>query len=145
MQNRKWMGLVIVMVVAFGGCESDEGEDKDSQGSNTSSLEGLEPTFANVETEIFAKSCTFSSCHGVNAAGGLDLTSPSHDRLVNVESAMAPGNILVVPGDVEASYLIEKLETATPAVGERMPLNGELEPDRTQFVKDWILAGAKDN
>ncbi|NUN14079.1 MAG: hypothetical protein HUU55_10645 [Myxococcales bacterium] len=145
MKNRNLIGLMIFVVAVVASCESDDGDDTNTEGSNEPSIEDFEPTFTNVETQIFAKSCTFSSCHGVNAAGDLDLTSPSYDRLVDVESAMAPGKILVVPGDPAASYLIEKLEQTAPAMGEKMPLNGELEPERIQFVKDWILAGANND
>jgi hypothetical protein len=99
-----------------------------------------------LEQDTFAKSCVFSSCHkGPSGAGGLNLESPTHGKLVNKASSVVATKILVVPGNADASYLIQKLEQAKPAAGERMPPSAELEPDRIARIRSWIAAGAVNN
>jgi hypothetical protein len=108
----------------------------------------LAPTLANVQSQVFTPSCIFSACHsGTAPMGGLSLEDgKSYDQLVNVNSSAAMGRVRVVPGDVTASYLNDKLTKDPPAVGAPMPLgNGALEPDRLQLVQAWITAGAKKN
>ena len=105
----------------------------------------IEPTFTNVSAEVLVASCAFSSCHG-SGTGGLtlkDSTTPAD--LVDVESTALPGAFLVIAGDADASYLVQKLEAADGIVGTEMPPGGTLEADRLQLVRDWIDAGALDN
>ncbi len=56
--------------------------------------------------------------------------------------------LLVSPGSFEASYLFHKIagtHVATHGRGARMPLGGQLDARDIDVVRDWILAGAKDN
>lgn len=125
-------GLLLVGLVAC----ADKGGD---------TAPSLEPTFTNVQGEVLVASCAFSTCHG-SGTGGLTLEDgmdPS--SLVGVESVGSPGAILVVAGDPDASYLVQKLEGASGIVGDAMPPGGALEADRLQLVRDWIEAGALDN
>ncbi|MFN7142154.1 MAG: hypothetical protein ACK4YP_00135, partial [Myxococcota bacterium] len=69
------------------------------------------PTLTQVQAEILTPSCAFSTCHGGGGGGAADLDlsdGRSHAELVGVESTDAPGEILVVPGDPDASYLVKK-------------------------------------
>lgn len=100
------------------------------------------PTFADVQSEVLA-GCAFSSCHGSGTGGlTLDGTSADHGRLVDAESAAAPGETLVIPGDPDGSYLVKKLEGADGIVGDPMPQSAPLADDKLQLVRDWIEAGA---
>src|SRR4051794_40165777 len=82
------------------------------------------PKFSEVQTKVFTASCTFSACHrGPTGAGNLILDEgKAYDQLVNAKAAGAgvTDRIRVVPGDLNASYLIEKLTNAKPTVGDRM-------------------------
>lgn len=104
---------------------------------------GATPTFTQVDEEILVPSCGFSSCHG---AGTGDLTLGAGDdyaALVEVPSVGSPDDVLVVPGDADASYLVWKLEGADGIVGEPMPPpTGGLDADRIAMVRDWIDGGA---
>lgn len=103
------------------------------------------PTLAEVQAEVFTPSCTFSSCHGASAAAaGLDLTEDAaFAELVNVASADAPGETLVIPGDADESYLVKKLRGEAGIAGDPMPPGGTpLDADRLALVVDWIDAGA---
>ena len=100
-------------------------------------------TFTEVYENILEPSCGFSSCHG-GGAGGFFLgdMSTTYDSLVNAESADAEGEILVVPGDANSSYLILKLEDAEGIVGDAMPPAQPLPSEKIERVRSWIDAGA---
>lgn len=99
-------------------------------------------SFADVQ-EVFAGACNFRGCHGGGSASGmLDLTGMPYDRLVNVSSPETQ-RVRVVPGDPASSYLYQKLTSDTPAAGVRMPLGGVLEAERTEVIRLWIAAGAR--
>lgn len=101
------------------------------------------PQFAAVQAEVLVPSCGFSSCHG-SGTGGLLLSGTPDDvsALVDVESSGSPGEILVIPGDAESSYLIKKLEGRDGIVGDPMPPGSLLDPMSVQLVRDWIDGGA---
>jgi hypothetical protein len=66
----------------------------------------------------------------------------TYGSLVNAESADAEGEILVVPGDANSSYLILKLEDAEGIVGDAMPPAQPLPKEKIERVRSWIDAGA---
>lgn len=113
----------------------------------------LEPTFSSIQRDIFSTTdsagraaCT--SCHnpsGALLANGLDLTgATAYGLLVNAASTGKPSAVRVVPGDPDASYLIQKLEGAPDIVGERMPRTGGpfLTPGQIAIIRRWIELGA---
>lgn len=102
-----------------------------------------EPTLARVQAEVFGPSCAFSTCHASPGASGLVLEEGrSHEALVDVESADDPGAVLVIPGDSEGSYLMQKLRGDDGIVGVPMPQNGDIDAERLALVAAWIDAGA---
>lgn len=106
---------------------------------------GGEPTFSRVRDEVLVPSCAFSSCHG-SGTGGLSIDeSGGYEALVDVESVGMPGEILVIPGDPDQSYLVRKLEGGPDIAGDEMPPGGLLDEERLQLVRDWIAAGAQDD
>lgn len=95
-----------------------------------------------VETEVFKKSCAFTSCHtGASPAGGLNLEGRTFDKLVNVQAASK--TVLVVPGKPDQSFLLTKLNGAMG--NPVMPPDAPLEPARLEMVRAWIANGAKDD
>ena len=106
------------------------------------------PTLSRVQSEVFNVSCNFAACHKGVGSNGLNLESPSHAKMVNVTAfgVDAGTSILVVPGKPDASYLFEKIVKDAPARGARMPNTGEvLDSARIDLVRQWILAGAKND
>ena len=100
------------------------------------------PTFTNVQTRVFNLSCNISrSCHvGSSAAGVLNLEDPAYARLMRPAVA-DPTKMLVVPGDPDHSYIMDKLLNRN--VGNLyMPPTGMIEMERIDLVKRWIAAGA---
>jgi hypothetical protein len=111
-----------------------------------------------IEDNVFAPSCIFSGCHNGDSTpqGKIDLrTGMSCAHLVNYTSAIEPTRKLVIPNDVEASYLMLLLSDVppemasppgrVPAIG-LMPLGaGVLCCQKLDAVRRWIEKGAPCN
>ena len=109
-----------------------------------------------IEDNLFANSCDASSCHASAAAPGkLDLRPMfSHDGLVNVASKIDTSRKLVVPNDVNASYLMLMLRAVPPEMANPpgsppptdigfMPQGGlTLCCQKLDAISRWITAGA---
>ena len=94
-------------------------------------------SYANDVQPIFNNSCT--GCHG--STGGVNLSSFS--ALMGSVGNNYGGN-LVVPGNADASGLVDKIEP-NPQHGSRMPTNGTLSPTQIQTIRTWINEGAQNN
>jgi hypothetical protein len=107
---------------------------------------GADTSFSSIRDEILVPSCGFESCHGADA-GDLTLDAGgAYAALVDVPSAAATGEVLVIPGDADGSYLVQKLEDASGIAGEGMPPGGQLlDADKIARVRGWISAGAADD
>jgi hypothetical protein len=91
---------------------------------------------------IFDGSCALANCHVGDGAGGLNLEpGRAFDELVGVASTEVD-EPLVSPGDLDRSYLFEKLVSDRPRVGDRMPLATALETLDIEAVREWIIGGA---
>jgi|GEM_PF-1790528 len=102
---------------------------------------------ASIQADYFEKSCNFGSCHaaGANPAGGLDLQTDPIAAMVGVAAVAAPAKQLIVAGDADASFLVQKLDgTQGSTEGSLMPLGAlePVEPCRIDAVRAWINAGA---
>jgi hypothetical protein len=133
---RTWCWLLLGGV----GCVGD-GEDKET------GTDGGAATFSQVRDDVLVPTCALSTCHAAGSANGMELVAGSeYEALVNVASIAAAGETLVVPGDSDGSYLVDKLEDADNIVGSPMPPPfGGLDPAQIQMIRDWIDAGALDN
>ena len=114
----------------------------------------LEPTFSAIQRDIFnapdsAGRLACTGCHNPTGArfNGMNLTgATAYATLVNVASVGKPGAIRVVPGDPDASYLVQKIEGAPGIVGVRMPLTPPyLTPGQIAVIRRWIELGAANN
>ena len=93
---------------------------------------------------IFNTFCT--SCHmAPDGQGyrevGLDLTA--YDSLMTHINTCTQ-EPLVIPGNSEASYLMEKLG-GNPRCGQPMPLGQTLPQEYIEKIATWIDEGARDN
>jgi hypothetical protein len=115
----------------------------------------LSPSFATIQRDIIASSdssgrASCVGCHtsqGRSPAGALDLSANVYGALVNAASRQKAGAVLVVPGDPDNSYLIQKLDGTAGIIGLRMPRNGPpfLTDGQVQIIRRWILLGAKND
>lgn len=128
----------LLLAMACNGSNTDTGSQNNDSGTMT------EPaSFTEVRDEILLNSCAFSSCHGDQGSAGLTLTTEgSYDALVNVPSTKSDGEVLVIPGDADGSYLVKKMEGAEGIVGDIMPPGAGLPEEKIQAVRSWIDNGA---
>lgn len=88
--------------------------------------------------------CTW--CHYPGSPTGLDVLDPfdPEEGMVNQPSVF--GGTIVIPGDVENSFLIEKLEQTQPSGGQAMPYRPpRLTAGEIALVRAWIAQGAQNN
>jgi hypothetical protein len=107
----------------------------------------IPPTLSAIQAQIFTPNCaSFSSCHGgASPQEGMSLVAPAAGALIGVASSEVPTLMRVAAGDPDASYLLQKLERAMPAVGVRMPPDQPLGSNKLAAIRQWIAAGAQDN
>jgi hypothetical protein len=138
-RGRALRGLAFVLAGAalalVAGC--DDGEPS----------EPIAPMLSAIQAKIFTPNCaSFSSCHGgASPQEGMSLAAPAAGVLIGVASSEVPTLMRVAPGDPDASYLLQKLERAMPAVGVRMPPDQPLAANKIEAIRLWIAAGAQDN
>jgi hypothetical protein len=116
----------------------------------------LAPTFSSISKEIFESTDSAGrqacvTCHtnvGRTPSSGLNLSSTTaYAALVSVNSVGKPGAVLVIPGDPDHSYLVQKLEGTSGIVGKQMPRSGPpyLTAGQMRVIRRWIELGAKND
>lgn len=88
--------------------------------------------------------CTW--CHYPGSPTGLDVLDPFDpvEGMVNRDSIF--GGTIVKPGDVDNSFLVEKLEQMQPAGGQPMPYRpARLTAGEQALLRAWIAQGAQNN
>lgn len=146
--------FVTVLLTAFvaacsgGDSPTDPGGNNNNGGNNggtTGPTVKTDPSFSADIWELLQRnSCSSSGCHGTGQ-GGLTMSSAAgaFGNLVNVASPTT-GEIRVIPGNANDSYLVKKLE-GRQSTGDRMPVGGTLDATDLANVKNWINQGAKNN
>jgi hypothetical protein len=113
-----------------------------------------------LQTNVFGINCGSTSCHGASASpgGGLDMKdkTATYMHLVNASSTLDPTRKLVVPGNVEKSYLMVMIRGVPPGMADppaQAPALGYMpkgDPkglccQKIDAVERWIMAGAQNN
>ncbi len=164
MNRRATVTLTLTLLSASYGCGSSSSTPGNASGDtsgntpdNTSSGSMDTVTFTMVYTDIVSTVCL--PCHapgGTGAsAGGLNMSTQAL-AYANLEesasgaSCRSSGLQLVVPGNAAMSLLVEKVESAQPPCGSRMPYGCAgaapcLSTSQIQEISDWINAGAKND
>ena len=146
--------LLGAAVMSFYACLNPVGNGKSPDGLGLLSKDGDVVTdtsdFTTKVQPIFTARCV--SCHKPGGSGynvtGLDLTSgEAYSNLLGSDETGKPTSELpgtvpllrVKKGDTTSSYLIQKITSATPKSGGRMPADGTvLSPDEIAIIKTWI-------
>lgn len=101
---------------------------------------------ADVNPIWVAQGCASGACHGgARPAEGLDLSTAAlgYADLVNIASGQCSSRKRVVPNDVAASYLVNKLTGSGMCFGSQMPkAGGGLSTTQLDTVRAWILSNA---
>ena len=100
-----------------------------------------------VPRDIFGQACGSSSCHeGADPDGaGLDLVSPgAFDRMVNQPAVHenCTDRTLVVRGEPDESFLLQKILGQQGVCGDPMPQIGALTGQQIACVRRWILSNS---
>lgn len=141
--------VAAAFMVACGGGDGptdpgDNGNPGGNPGNPTTPTVKTDPSFAGDIVPLFTSNgCTASGCHGPPVQAGLTLSSSPWASLVNVASTQT-GEMRVIPGNANDSYLIKKLE-GRASQGDRMPVGGQLTSTDLTNIKNWINQGAKNN
>jgi hypothetical protein len=148
MRRRTFLSVLFLAAVTY-GCD-------EKLSDVTGPTPDLEPTFASVQQQIFntqdasgRQNCIV--CHtdqGRAPAAGLNLREgAAYNALVGVASRGKPDATLVIAGDPDNSYLVQKLEGAPGIVGERMPRTGGpyLTSGQMLVLRRWIQQGARND
>ena len=108
-------------------------------GGGESGPMGIQPTLASIQANVFTPTCALAGCHtGSSAIVGLRLDPGfSAASLINVTSPQDNAFVRVIPGNGDASLLVQKL--TVPPFGGRMPLNGNALPIiYVDAIRQWI-------
>jgi hypothetical protein len=144
---------VAALVLVLGACGAGTGEGLDQNGQAlpvggggnfAPPVPALAPTLASIQTNVFSVNCAISGCHGGGTVQfGLSLDPGfSAGNLINVASPRDANLVRVIPGNPDASFIIQKLE-GTQALGDRMPQFGPYLPQATiDVIRQWIQDGA---
>ena len=138
--------LGLCSALLFSGCAGNLSNPEDFMDA------GTVPKSAEM---VLAESCGTTGCHDNSALAqaGLDLLSPNVESRVVDINAIGLGctsDILVVAGDPDASYLLQKVLDTPGVCGLPMPVVGALSPSDVEVLRDWIIglggssAGAPD-
>ncbi len=97
-------------------------------------------SFASVQRYVFEPACAGVGCHsGDDPAAVLDLTAADTEKsLVTVSAGTCEDQTLVVPGQLDASFLWQKVHSASPLCGEPMPMARGLSAAELTCLKRWI-------
>lgn len=148
-RNASALAAGAVLVLTALGCD-------EKLSTLTGPTPNLLPTLTSIQQDIFSAAdaagrpaCT--GCHtnaGRNPSGQLNLAPGfSHAQLVNRASVSKSNAVLVIPGDPDNSYLVQKLEGHSGMVGQRMPRGGGpyLTDGQMLVIRAWIQRGAKND
>lgn len=158
-------GVLLAYAVVFSGCRKENAAPAAPTGGGASPTATPTPTPtpcfdtnpttnpkeipACLWTILQAKTCARSGCHsGASPAAGMDLSSPVsvYANWVNVAKTTSSGctqTTRVVPGDPDASVVIQRLSPGGGGCGSQMPTGGPfLTSDELNQFRQWVAAGA---
>lgn len=147
MDSKPTRCAIAVAVLTLAACGGGSGEGLDENGRPLAAGPGpaaLEPTLASIQVKVFSVNCAIPGCHGGGTVQqGLRLDPGfSAGNLINVASPRDANLIRVVPGNPNASFIIQKLE-GTQTLGDRMPQFGPyLSQTTIDVIRQWIQLGA---
>lgn len=91
---------------------------------------------------VFDGNCVVGCHDEANALGDLVLSSPDVESRLVDQPSKAVGcetEILVVAGDPDGSYLMDKIDSAIGICGSQMPLLDILPAEDVELLRQWII------
>ena len=136
------LGLVLAGPTLLVYKELDSQEKKVTPDTSKKSSDSI--FFSRDIQPILTKNCATEECHiAPKPAKKMDLSEgKAYMSMVNVTSREMPKLKIVAPGNLELSYLYDKL-TGNHNEGDRMAAGKRALPKtQIELIKKWILAGA---
>lgn len=127
----------IAAILVLGACSSDSSGDSNpvDPGDGVSFSADVRP--------LLSASCSGSGCHIGQTTNGVNLSGYAQ---IIASSGVQYGQAIVIAGDADASPIIDKVSSANPQFGERMPLGrSPLSSSQIATLRTWIEDGALDN
>lgn len=134
-----------ILLLGLSACSAEQGQQTSQniaeQPSQTVSY------FQSDIAPLLSSSC--ASCHltGTEAGNMSLIPDKAIANLIGVKAVGAPGQIRVVPGKPDESYIIMKLEGThieNGGAGAQMPFGAPpLSPEKIAKLRKWISEGAK--
>lgn len=132
-----FMAMTILVYEQLNSEEKKRNKDSVQQSSDKISFDKeIQP--------ILSKNCAVEECHvAPKPTKKLILSAGvAYNNIVNVVSREHSKKKIVAPGNLELSYLYDKI-TGNQADGDRMPSGKKALPkEQIELIKKWILAGA---
>ncbi len=97
--------------------------------------------WSDIFTQIMVPKCATAGCHNSPAAGGLVLLEECEAYAQLLAPSLCGDKPRLVPGDGE-SYLLNKLESKSPACGAPMPPAASLPTSELSAIRAWVEAMA---
>lgn len=131
--------IVMSMSITWACTNNSTGnnDNNNNNGGNTTTY------YAQNIQPIFSGSCGGASCHIPGATSGVNLSDYSN---AIGSTGIQYGTKIIITGDAASSPLIDKINSANPKHGVRMPNGGSpLSQAKIDTLKAWINRGAKED
>ena len=137
--------VILCVAMTMVACAGD-GPPVVVSSTTTSSVPGGGVSLEVLQSSIFTPKCAFLGCHdAITRSEGVDLSGAeeSFNTLVGVPSVCG-ARIRVVPGEPEASYLLDKVGAGDEVpCNDIMPLGApRLDDAEVDLLRTWIAQGA---
>ncbi len=136
------MGAVAMLFVS--ACAGDGPPPGAGTSTTSTTLVAGGSLLVPLQQTVFTPSCALAGCHDALTqvqALNLSSTDTSFNSLVGVDSFCA--KVRVVPDNVTASYLVDKVGDGQLFCGDLMPQGlPPLTAQQLQLIRDWINQGA---
>ena len=150
---KQFILILFIACISFTACQSDDPADNPfdavSNGGNGGEGDTLDPeSIAGLHKQIFAVRCANPLCHDGSFEPDFRTIQSTYNNLVYHQVIKNTINndftYRVLPYDPGNSWLIERLTTTDPVLGQ-MPLYADpLSEKQLGHIRDWINAGCPD-
>jgi hypothetical protein len=130
-------GVILIFSFGMWSCTDNITESSEENGPVQS-----KKVPANIQSDIFSKSCALSGCHNGSVSPNLTADA-AYGNIVGVPSDQKPNLNRIEPGDPGRSYLYLKITGDNSITGVRMPNGGPpLSAAEIETIRIWIENGA---
>jgi hypothetical protein len=141
---KKLQLMLVISLISVWSCSNNSTGTSSNGGSNGGNNNGNSDTYfaRNIEP-IFNGSCGGTGCHIPGPTSGVSLGN--YNDVIN-STGVQYGQKIINAGNAANSPIIDKISSANPSFGVRMPKGGNpLSQSQIDTLKSWINRGANEN